>query len=141
MKNMYLILAVLFLFTGCNEKEAKQQEDTSIYGTWQLTQSFVVDGVSGDWKDIENGFIITLNKNNTFSSNKFQECSIGTYSINTNNNKITFEYGCSNFTPCESNSSKCVEVFVLENQLLKFTPEYSSCIEGCGERLKKITSE
>ena len=26
MKNMYLILSVLFLFTGCGEEEAKQQE-------------------------------------------------------------------------------------------------------------------
>ena len=134
---MFLILSIFFFPTGCSEDETKQQEN-SIYGTWKLTQSFVVDGVSGSWKDIENGFIITLNKNNTFSSNKFRECSIGTYSINTNNNKITFKYNCYNFTPCESNSSKCVEFFVFENQFLKFTPEYSSCIEGCGEKFKKI---
>ena len=51
MKNMYLILSVLFLFTGCNEEEAKKQEDTSIYGTWQLTQSFVVDGARTETPD------------------------------------------------------------------------------------------
>lgn len=35
MKNMYLILSVLFLFTGCNEEETKQQEN-SIYKQWNL---------------------------------------------------------------------------------------------------------
>ncbi|MDB4289599.1 hypothetical protein N9887_00800 [Flavobacteriaceae bacterium] len=140
MKSMYLILTLFFLITGCNEEDTKQQEN-SIYGTWQLTQLFVVDGVDGSWQDIENGFIFTLNKDNSFSSNKYQECSVGNYFIDMNNNKITFEYNCSDFTPCESNSSKCVETFVFENQLLKFTPEYSSCIEGCGQRFKKIISE
>jgi len=37
MKNMYLILSVLFLFTGCNEEEAKPQE-TSIYNKWNLVK-------------------------------------------------------------------------------------------------------
>lgn len=32
---MYLILSVLFLFTGCNEEETKQQEN-SIYKQWNL---------------------------------------------------------------------------------------------------------
>ena len=27
MKNMYLILSVLFLFTGCNEEETKQEDE------------------------------------------------------------------------------------------------------------------
>jgi hypothetical protein len=35
MKDMLLIFAMLFLFTGCNEEEAKQQE-TSVYNKWNL---------------------------------------------------------------------------------------------------------
>ena len=39
MKNMYLILSVLFLFTGCNEEEAETTRRIHIYGTGQYNNS------------------------------------------------------------------------------------------------------
>ena len=137
MKNMILILSMFFFITGCSEKETKQQE-TSIYGTWQLVNSYVVDGFSGSWISVNNGFTIMLKRDNTFSSTKYQECSEGSYFLDLSSEKIILEYNCANFNPCENSSSKCVERFEFDGKLLKLIPEYSACIEGCGEKFKKI---
>lgn len=68
MKNMFLILSILFLITGCSEEEAKQQE-SSIYGTWQLTKRQHV--LPSSIQIIENGEIITFTSSGSFNSDSY----------------------------------------------------------------------
>lgn len=68
MKTMYLILTMFLFITGCNEEEAKQQEN-SIYGTWQLTKRQHV--LPSSMQIIENGEIITFTSDGSFNSDSY----------------------------------------------------------------------
>lgn len=91
---MYLILSVLFLFTGCHEEEAKQQEN-SIYGTWSLIK--YEPGFSPTENFSENQIIWTFNSNNSLNvlisigtevSDKLPLNSNGEYIYAANNNEL-----------------------------------------------------
>ena len=128
MKNMYLILSVLFLFTGCSEEETKQQEN-SIYGTWQLVERF--DGGSPNpIQIIENGEILVFGQDNSYFNNSYQ-CN-GTYNIN--NSIIEILAQCVSQDLIKFSYS-------LENNELKLTNSPSTCDEGCYDKYSKITSE
>lgn len=128
MKNIYLILSVLFLFTGCNEEETKQQEN-SFYGTWQLIERF--DGGSPTPnQNLENGEVITFSSENLYSNNSYQ-CD-GTYSINNSIIEISI--------PCIT-SDLIKYSFSIENNELKLTSSPSTCDEGCYDKYKRILSE
>ena len=128
MKNMILILSMFFLITGCSEKETKQQE-TSIYGTWQLIERF--DGGSPTPnQNIENGEIITFSSDNLYLNNSYQ-CD-GNYSIN--NSIIEISVSCI--------TAELIKYsFSIENNELKLTPFPSTCDEGCYDKYKRILSE
>lgn len=68
----------MFLFIGC-EEETVEQTETSIYGTWQLVETWVVDGVEGKWVSIDDGCLYELKSSNTFESTKYDECKTGTF--------------------------------------------------------------
>lgn len=139
MKNMYLILSVLFLFTGCNEEEAKQQEN-SIYGTWKLIEIYQSDGGSNpQWTIADISYTYTFNNNGTFSSTRFAECASGTHKVT--NKSITLNYSCNEFdTGIENPPGTFVENYIFEKNNLILTPSYLNCIEGCGYKFEKIES-
>ena len=66
MKNMILILLMLFFAIGCSEEEPKQQlKIPSIYGTWQLVEAWYFDIANPNntnWGKVSNGYKITFNK-------------------------------------------------------------------------------
>ena len=144
MKNMYLILSVLFLFTGCNEEEAKQQEN-SLISTWQLKEQWLgnVGDTSISWSEVADGYSITFLENNNYSSTEFTACQ-----NNVNNGSFSLE---------ENSLSKLVEIsiqcsstgndfirkytYIFENDNLILTPFSHPCDEGCSYKFVKITPE
>ena len=65
MKTMILILSMLFLVTGCNEEKVNEQQENSIYGTWQLVEAWYFDIANPNntnWGRVSNGYKLTFNK-------------------------------------------------------------------------------
>ena len=136
MKNMFLILTMLFLYTGCNEEDTKQQEK-SIYGTWQLIEIYQSGGGSNpQWTAVNIGYTYTFKDDGTFSSTRFTECTSGTYKTSTNS--ITLDYSCDGFdTGIESPPGTFVENYMFENNNLTLTPSYLNCVESCDYKFEK----
>lgn len=68
MKNIFLVLTTLLLISACNNDESNQQED-SIYGTWQLTKRQHV--LPSSTQIIENGEMITFSNDWSFDSDSY----------------------------------------------------------------------
>lgn len=90
MKNIYLILAMLFLFTGCSEEKVKQQENP-IYGTWKLT-SFVNQStdtilVESDFSN-SNEITIMFKQELKFAGSTVRNSFSGNYSLKERDNKL-----------------------------------------------------
>lgn len=138
MKQLILILSMLLSFTSCSETVNPKEQDTSIVGTWQLIEVYGSDGGSNpQWTPVEDGYTYTFKSDSTFSSNRFNECEIGTYS--TNQDQLTLNYSCDGFTTgIEGSEGTFVENFKIENSLMFLSPTYMSCIEGCDNKFKKI---
>jgi hypothetical protein len=128
MKNMFLLLSILFFITGCSEEKTEQQNN-SIYGTWQLIERF--DGGSPTPNQIvENGEIIVFSSDNSYSNNTYQ-CD-GNYNIN--NSIIEISVLC-------ITTDLIKYSFSIENNELKLTSFPSTCDEGCYDKYKRILSE
>ncbi len=92
MKNMILILSVLFFFTGCNEEEIKQEEqDNSIYGTWQLV-SFINESINSILleSDFQNSNQITIDfkEDMSFIGSTVRNNFFGNYSLKRNDGEL-----------------------------------------------------
>lgn len=137
MKKMFLILSILFLFTGCNHEDPKQQEN-SIYGTWKLIEIYQGDGGSNpQWTTVNSGYTYTFNNDGTFSSTRFTECNSGTYVMSSD--LITLKYNCNGFdTGIENPPGTFAESYIFKNTNLILTPSYLNCIEGCDYKFEKI---
>ncbi|MDG1822349.1 MAG: lipocalin family protein [Flavobacteriaceae bacterium] len=95
MKNTYLILIMLFVFTGCNEEKVRHQEN-SIFGKWSLIRYEAGFSPIEDFS--ENQIIWTFNNNNvldvlisksTIVSDRLPLNSSGKYNYTTNENELT----------------------------------------------------
>lgn len=125
---MFLLLSILFFITGCSEEKTEQQNN-SIYGTWQLIERF--DGGSPTPNQIvENGEIIVFSSDNSYSNNTYQ-CD-GNYNIN--NSIIEISVLC-------ITTDLIKYSFSIENNELKLTSFPSTCDEGCYDKYKRILSE
>ena len=137
MKNMFLILSIFFFITGCSEEEIKQQE-SSIYGTWQLTEEYIVSGVNGNWIEIQNGYTFSIESNNVFSSTEFQECAQGIVVIS--DTQIVFKYECEGFTiGIEFPEGEFSYKYSFVGNKLSLNPNFMNCDEGCGYRFTRIS--
>ncbi|MBC6401693.1 MAG: hypothetical protein GDA42_10380 [Ekhidna sp.] len=137
MKTMILILSMLFFAIGCSEDGSNEQQKPSIYGTWKLIETYGSDGGSNpQWATIKNGYTYIFNKNETFSSTRFNECTTGIYLLT--NNTLTLDFDCNEFdTGVEESSGTFVENYIFENNNLILTPSYLSCFEGCGYKFER----
>jgi hypothetical protein len=137
MKNLILILLLNISFFGCKEEDLKL--DNTIYGTWQLVEVWEVSGVKGKWVTVNDGYTYKLSSSNTFESTMYEECETGTFQIKSDS--LIFEYSCSQFSPCETGNSRCIEKLEKQDCLIVLTPTYMNCAEGCGRKFKKIADE
>jgi hypothetical protein len=136
MKHLILILLLNISISGCSEEKTEVQ-NTSIYGTWQLVQSYVTDGVNGNWEQIENGYQYEILPSNRFISNQFRECTEGTFVLK--DSEITFDYECEGFTTgIETPAGSFTYQYSFDNGKLLLTPTYLNCDEGCGHKFEKI---
>lgn len=135
MKNVFLIFSMLFIATNCGQEETKQKEN-SIYGTWKLTEEYIVLGVNGNWTQIQNGYTFSIESNNTFSSTEFQECMKGVVDIS--ETQIVFKYECDSFTTgIESPEGEFSYKYSFVGNKLSLIPNFMNCDEGCGYRFSK----
>ena len=140
MKMMILTLGILLAFAECKEEQAKEEQETSIYGSWQLVESYGggIDVNSGNgWRKVENGFTFELNADNTFVSGEFRGCSTGRFRLS--GNEITFIYDCGRRILSEEPAGVFSYKYVfLDESTLERTPITLVCYEGCASRFFKI---
>jgi len=141
MKNMYLILTMLILFTGCKNEEVEQYEN-SIYGTWKLKEQWLgnVGETSVNWSEVANGYSITFLENNNYSSTEFTICQ-----NNVNNGDFSLEENSSSkfviiSIQCNSTGNELIRkyTYTFEGNNLILTPFSYPCDEGCSYKFKKL---
>ena len=141
---MFLILSIFLFITGCNEEETKQQEN-SIYGTWQLVEQWLgnVGDSSVNWTSVDNGYTMSLMRNNSFSSTEFTVCqnseNNGNFTLNQNTSTNLIEISFN----CNSTNNQLIRTYSysLEDENLILSPYSNPCDEGCSYKFKKITIE
>lgn len=137
MKCVIVSFIVLSLF-GCNNEDEVKREQ-SIIGTWQLVEIYQSEGGPGSWSTVENGYKYTFLNNGNFSSDRFDECANGTYSIESN--ELILNYDCDGFTTgIETPEGVFIEKINFESGYLSIIPTYVTCVEGCDYKFKKINS-
>ena len=139
MKNLILLFSLILSFSSCSQNEEEKINDNSIVGTWKLIEGFVNTSMenNGEWKPIENGYYYTFNPNGTFVSNRFGDCSEGTYLLD--DVLITLKYDCNNLSSGfnENPIGTFTESYRIKNNELFLSPKYIFC-EGCLWKFKKI---
>ncbi|QTE21513.1 hypothetical protein [Polaribacter cellanae] len=110
MKNMFLILSIFFLITGCSNEEETKQQENSIYGTWKLT-SFVnrlTNNVLVD-SDFSNSNRITIifNRELNFTGSTVINDFSGSFSIDNRSKLLIF----SEFSTTEANETEWGNLF------------------------------
>ena len=144
MKNMILILVMSLLFTGCKKDEqqiaiagGQKEQESSIYGIWKLVESFSHPPTGKGWSQVENGYLLNIQTDGTFSSSQFSDCSTGKVTVATN--QIILIYDCSRFSAgFESPTGVFKYSFELVNGKLELTPQNFNCFEGCKYRLAEV---
>ena len=97
-------------------------------------------GGPGSWSNVENGYKYTFLDDGNFSSDRFNECSSGTYLVESN--KLILNYDCDGFTAgIEIPEGIFIEEINFESGYLTINPTYVICIEGCEYKFKKIRSQ
>ncbi|WP_445733741.1 hypothetical protein [Mariniflexile sp.] len=138
MKNLILIFNLIIVASSCSQNDENKQIGNSIYGTWKLIETYNgTGGGTSQWATIDNGYRYTFNTDNTFTSNRFSECSSGTYELTTSNLILTFD--CDGFnTGIESPPGTFVENYAFGDSYLFLTPTYLNCDEGCSNKFDKV---
>lgn len=131
-----LFLTLLFACTG--ESQDEKQETGSIIGSWQLIEVYGSDGGNAPtWTSVENSYQYTFNKDGTFFSDRFNECTEGEFSVSAE--KLILKYNCDGFTAgIESPEGTFVENFKIENGFIFLSPTYLNCVEGCENKFERI---
>ena len=150
MKNRFLILTIFFFITGCGEEEAKQQE-TSIYGTWQLKEQRLgnVGNLPTTVFEFSNKHLMTFRKNNTFSMSR-SSCQNGglvngSFSLGTeySYNFVETSFPCS-YTNKNGETIKYEETtkdtYRFKNEYLILSP-HGLCDEGCSFKYKRVSEQ
>ncbi|KAB1155307.1 hypothetical protein F7018_12600 [Tenacibaculum aiptasiae] len=125
MKNMYLIITVLILFTGCKDEEVAKL-DKSIYGTWKMVERF--DG--GSLKPFQppaHEYLMIFGRDKSYSNALSYT---GTFSINDTLIEIDL--------PKFKNMAIKYRYGIGDNGLI-LAPYPNQCDEGCYDRYVKIS--
>ena len=128
-------MLVMSLFS-CNDEDDINQNQ-SLIGTWQMVEIYRSVGGPGSWSSVENGYTYTFLDDGNFSSDRFDGCGSGTYSVESN--KLILNYGCDGFTAgVEIPEGTFIEEINFESGYLTINPTYVICIEGCEFKFQKI---
>ncbi|MBI6117261.1 hypothetical protein [Salegentibacter maritimus] len=138
MKNIILLISLATTIISCSQNDEDDPIEETIYGTWKLIETYNGSGANNSqWKTIDDGYIYTFKKDNTFSSNRFNECSEGTFEINDSN--LILKFNCIEFnTGIEPSPGVFIENYAFGENYLFLTPTYLNCDEGCSNKFEKI---
>lgn len=133
---LYFVLASVFSISSCSKNydalESKDfsMKDDPIIGEWKLVEAYISSGGPQYWVDIEDGTEYIFSSNGTFLSNNFSECTIGDFSIVSN--ELFLYYRCNGFTTRFENPEGAITYTVtFESNYLLLTPTSVICFEGC----------
>jgi hypothetical protein len=137
MKKTLFILSCLGMFISCSDDEKANQNNAKLTGNWQLIAQYGSDGGSNNgWTPVQLGYSMKFNEDGTFTSQKYAECTEGTYAIA--GDRLTLDYGCDGFSAgIESPAGTFVENVTFENGTMILNPVYMNCDEGCGLKFEK----
>ena len=109
-----------------------------LVGKWKLTETFNSDGgTPPEWTAIDNGYTYSFHQDGSFTSNRFSECTHGTYTLEANLLKLDF--GCTDFTSgIESPKGTFIEEINFEKEFVILIPTYLTCFEGCKYKFEKL---
>lgn len=137
----YLIYLISFLFTSASmiscEKSDEISSQNRILGTWKLTEVLIDSGNgNGTWQEVENGYEYMFNFDNTFSSSRFPECTLGTYELRAS--ELTLDFDCDSLIIANKTiDALLVENITFESNDLIINPTYINCVEDCGWKFSK----
>lgn len=127
------------LFISCNEDNEEVKDKNSLIGTWQLVQAFEYSEAGpGNWNEVEDGYTYKFFHNGDFYSTRFDECTSGTFS--TESNLLMLEYSCDGFTAgIEDSAGIFMEDYIFVDGLLFVNPAYPTSVEGFVLKFRKIS--
>ncbi|MFA0961062.1 hypothetical protein AB9P05_04600 [Roseivirga sp. BDSF3-8] len=130
MKNLVMLLLGVCLLTSCNDDDLESCNDEMILGTWQYSGYFFSDGstTSGPWTPVLNGFRLTLDENEMFTSTDAGDCDEGTYRWFTNG-LLVLDYYCEDFNS-RSGVGEGAFFWEIDNCNLILIPD-GRCFEPC----------
>ena len=133
MKNAFLIIVILALFTGCKKSSlpVNPNAPVSLIGRWKYSQSFYSIGGPLIYKSTENlNQWVQFNSDGTFSSNTSAFAQFTSFHIE---DSIRMKF----IAPVASNTR--LYFFSLDSidRKLSLSPADFICIEGCGDIFKK----
>lgn len=143
MKNLFktfLALTAFIFMTGCsnNDNNNSNRAKASVVGTWKLVEVYGLNGTGGHWDSVEDGFTYTFKTDGTFISNRFPECTSGTYVLSENDEALSLVYDCGFTMGIENPQGTFTYKYIFSEQHLVLTSTYSTCIEGCDYKFKRI---
>lgn len=135
------VLLLSFLLIGCNDNDFAENPTESIIGTWQLIESLIdIGDGNGDWRpvSVNDGYAYNFSPDGEFTSDRFDECAAGSYSISSVDSELTLVYDCDGFTQgIEEPAGTFIEQFRFESNDLILKPTYIFCTEQCGLKFRK----
>lgn len=142
MKKVALILITLF-FINCTSNDSKPSSETELLGKWKLIEQYADPGDgSGDFRPIESDRVVQFFSNGTvsingelcFMSSNVGDTETGTFIITSSDEADTTYDGEIIPNTCNSRSAKVYFDLNFNGNLVLWYP----CIEGCGQKFKKI---
>ena len=132
-----ITLLLLFLFSGCNSEDEElivlDLTTTNLVGTWKLSESYVSPGGETTWQPVEDDRSYTFTKEGTFTSNIYETCTEGEYTVDGDN--LTLDYTCEELEEEQRDVVNLAVHSLTEDTLIL---RGIGCIEACLYKYKKI---
>ncbi|WP_186754117.1 lipocalin-like domain-containing protein [Echinicola salinicaeni] len=132
MKKLFVAFVFIGLISSCNDDDRDMNAETSIVGTWKLSEIYNDPGDgSGTFEEIDGEKMVTFHADGTFTSNGIM-CS--NYVTTETPSSGTYSMADSTFmtSACDEPTNKYK--FEISGKTLSI---YYPCIEGCGSRYSK----
>ena len=135
--SVYLFVIILTLIS-CGKAESSDTQ-REIFGTWKLSHvlSDIGNG-EGKWEKVDDGYEYSFSSDNTFTSNRFKNCSTGNYTLEIDELSLDFDFESTSGENELFAKGILVEKITFDSDDLIINPTYIFCVEACGWKFKKI---
>ncbi len=131
----YFSFFVIFLLLGCqvfDEKVPYEKKPEGLLGKWQVVERTFSYGGPPQTQEVENGPIYYFRADSTFTTNGFDKCYEGTFSVT--GDELTLTSSCST----EEETNTIIYQMSFQKDFMMLSPIDPICIEGCSKKLKKL---